>query len=136
MLKWVLYPLIKFSLWINCDCECEDFFFISRFNVRVVTSIRGGMGKSLFIEKKSDQLNKHLSHNCTPKQKDRFQNYQMVVRTPVHGTTVGYNNIVSNLSSNCIFDDDFPRIYHFDVALTVRIIKIKFYNNFMDKKYQ
>ena len=53
----------------------------------------------------------------------------MVVRTPVHGTTVGYNDIVSNLSSNCIFDDDFPRIYHFDVAPTVRIIYIEFHKN-------
>ena len=89
--------------------------------MRVVTSVRGGMGKSLFIEKKSDQLDKYISTNCSAKQKDRFQDYEMVVRTPVHGTTVGYNDIVSNLSSNCIFDDDFPRIYHFDVAPTVRI---------------
>ena len=86
--------------------------------------MRGGMGKSLFIAKKSDELDKHTLNKCSAKQKDRFQKYQMVVRTPVHGTTVSYNDIVSNLSANCIFDDDFPRIYHFDVAPTVRIIEI------------
>ena len=91
--------------------------------MRVVTSLRGGMGKSLFIEKKSDQLDKYVSNNASAKQKDRFQKYQTVVRTPVHGTTVGYNDIVSNLSENSIFDDEFPQIYHFDVAPTVRTIE-------------
>ena len=91
----------------------------------MITSSRGGMGKSLFIQQKSDELDKYVSKNASARQKDRFQNHSTVVRTPVHGTAVNYNDIVSNLSSNSISDDDFPRMYHFDVAPTVKIIPLR-----------
>ena len=86
----------------------------------MITSSRGGMGKSLFIQQKSSELDEYVSKNASVKQKDRFQNDSTLVRTPVHGTSVSYNDIVSNLSSNSIPDDGFPRMYHFDVAPTVK----------------
>ena len=77
------------------------------------------MGKSLFITQKCNELGNHISEKSTPTQKDRFAKYEVVVRTPVHGTSVCYEDVVHNLSKGSICDDEFPRVYHFDIAPTV-----------------
>ncbi|XP_066922902.1 E3 ubiquitin-protein ligase rnf213-alpha-like [Clytia hemisphaerica] len=102
------------------------------YNIRVVSSARGGMGKSLLIDRKSHQLDKYIVENATVYQKERFQRYQTLVRTPVHGTAVCYEDVVSKLAENSIFDADFPRIYHFDIAPTVQEgLDILFFNVFV-----
>jgi len=77
------------------------------------------MGKSLFISQKCNELDNLTSGRATPSQKDRFNKYETVVRTPVHGTSVCYEDVVLNLSKGSICDVEFPRVYHFDIAPTV-----------------
>uniref|UniRef100_A0A7M5U071 RZ-type domain-containing protein n=1 Tax=Clytia hemisphaerica TaxID=252671 RepID=A0A7M5U071_9CNID len=102
------------------------------YNVRVISSTRGGMGKSLMIDRKCHQLDYYTANSATTIQKERFQRYQTLVRTPVHGTAVCYEDVVSKLAENSIFDADFPRIYHFDVAPTVQEgLDILFFNVFV-----
>jgi len=82
------------------------------------------MGKSLFISQKCGELQKLITRSSTTAQKDRFGKIETVVRTPVHGTSVCFEDVVFNLSKWSTCDDEFPRVYHFDIAPTVSFVTI------------
>ncbi|XP_065678772.1 E3 ubiquitin-protein ligase rnf213-alpha isoform X3 [Hydra vulgaris] len=86
----------------------------------VVKSRKGGMGKSLFVEKCGSRLSSHLDSNYQTNMSNS-QNKNSVVIVPVHGAVVNTDAIVERLLQ---FEEKpnafFPRIYHFDITTMVR----------------
>ena len=101
----------------------ENFVFLkSSYNARVVSSVNGGMGKSLFVKEKAYSLKQILMSSAIMKGRmSRSRNPSAnAVTIPVHGTSVCENEIVESLLRFEERDEyNFPRIYHFDVAPSV-----------------
>ena len=90
-----------------------------RYVARVVKSERAGMGKSLYVNRLTDKLEKMLN------QSDKSITYSLCVTIPVHGPTVDSNEIMKSLqhSSSDFAVGYFPaQIFHFDIASSVSIM--------------
>ena len=83
-------------------CACTQMHTHSSF-VRVVSSTRSGMGKSLFITRLADKLNRGSTH----------------VTIPIHGPEVTPDTVMEFLKDHV--EDATSTIFHFDVAPTVNM---------------
>lgn len=80
------------------------------------------MGKSLFVKEKAYSLEQILMSSAIMKDhRSRSRNPSAnAVTIPVHGTSVCVNEIVESLLRFEERDENnFPRIYHFDIAPSV-----------------
>ena len=78
--------------------------------MRVVTSQRAGMGKSLYIKRRVEALNHELATNDGP--------HEVIV--PIHGPSVTPDTIVGALKEH--MGISYPMIFHFDIAPSVSCI--------------
>ena len=91
---------------------CDDLFFyiythtLTRSCVRVVTSERAGMGKSLYIHR----LTEHLMT------KTSVGPHKVII--PIHGPKVTSDSVVSTLMNYC--DNTNATIFHLDISPNVR----------------
>lgn len=90
-------------------CMLTIGVFCFRANVRIVTSQRSGMGKSLFIKRMAQAL------QCT----DQHQPH--LVSIPIHGPLVTADTVMELLKLHLCVQFS---IFHFDIALDVRILSI------------
>ena len=74
--------------------------------VRIVSSTRNGMGKSLFIERMRHKLS------------DLLQVEDCSVVIPIHGPIITANVVLDYLKEH--YKDSKIMIYHFDIAPSVR----------------
>ena len=81
-----------------------------RSHVRVVSSNRAGMGKSLFIQKQAEQLGKLTSNSANA----------VHVVIPIHGPSAT-SDLLLNLLKEHYNDDNMCKIYHFDIDSSVSI---------------
>ena len=101
--KWVNFKLVAvLSLYIVNNN-------IHRSCVRVVSSKRTGMGKSLFIQRMANQLGV-VTNNPS-------KSIPAVI--PIHGPVVTADNVLNFLKEH--YGEDKCRIYHFDIAPSVSI---------------
>ena len=91
---------------IKAICNC-DYYASYRSRVRVVSSKRTGMGKSLFIQRMAEQLE---SVNCS-----KAAPIEVII--PIHGPIVTSDVILSLLKGH--YRDNKCKIYHFDIAPSV-----------------
>lgn len=95
-----------------------------RYNTRIIKSKRAGMGKSLFIKKQSEKLYAYLKRNATDEIRKKLTLHHLLVKIPVLGTSVDIDEVVNKLSKHGGNQEKIPRIYHFDIASTVRHLSI------------
>ena len=91
--------------------------------VRVVTSERAGMGKSLYIQRMKEQL----KTKCT----SRLQQFCDVV-IPVHGPKVTFDTFVQSLKQSFNNKQDINQaiIFHLDISPSVRDVTVLVYLSF------
>ena len=90
--------------------------------VRVIKSHTAGTGKSLFISRTGEALHSLIQKsNLATKQVNSSVDTDVIVTTSMQGTGVDQDVVVRELIP---YDkkkkEAFPRIYHFDIASTVR----------------
>lgn len=85
--------------------------FINRSSVRLVTSERAGMGKSLYIQRMEEVL------------KERMAQSFCVVNVPIHGPKVTSDNIVQLLRKHFQERKDGVQavLFHLDISPSVSI---------------
>ena len=81
-------------------------FAICRSKVRVVSSTRSGMGKSLYIQRLTESLQTMRPSNAVAR-----------VIIPIHGPTITPDMMLDFFEKH--FDSDVCIIYHLDVAPSV-----------------
>ena len=79
-------------------------FLMYRSSVRVVSSARAGMGKSLYIRNMADQLSK-IQHMST-----------VTVTVPIHGPKLSVEALIDKLKD---YMDNKHCVIHLDIAPTV-----------------
>ena len=100
--------LITKSQSLNCFCNIHSMIlYYCRSCVRVVSSNRTGMGKSLFIQRMANQLGviTNDSTKSTP------------VVIPIHGPVATADVVLNFLKDH--YKEDKCKIYHFDIAPSV-----------------
>lgn len=95
--------LVVEKMWIEVPCTCSS-------SVRVVSSERSGMGKSLYIRRMAEQL-KTVT-------KAELADCQVVI--PIHGPVVTPDVLLKFLKEH--YRKSKCMIYHFDIAPSVRIV--------------
>ena len=99
---------------VHCDTSCSLF----RSYVRLVTSQRAGMGKSLYIKRRKEDLFKSVATH---------EPHEVIV--PIHGPTVTPDTVVGALMPH--IKNNFSIIFHLDIApnvsYTVFIMCVPFY---------
>ena len=90
--------------------------------VRVIKSHTAGTGKSLFIKRVGEQLQSMIKKSkFGTEQVKSSVNADVIVTTSLQGTGVDQNVVVRELIPYDKKEKEaFPRIYHFDIASTVR----------------
>ena len=73
--------------------------------MRVVSSVRSGMGKSLYVKRMAEQLREHKTVGT------------VCVTIPIHGPTVSPNTVMELLKEHLI--NSHGTIFHLDVAPSV-----------------
>ena len=104
------------------------YFFLLRFNVRVVKSNRAGVGKSLFVSRVGGRLDELIKRSrYAYRQVTHSADTNVVVTIPLHGNEVQEDKVVKSLLPyERTQEDAIPRIYHFDLASTVRRYRLHF----------
>ena len=88
-----------------CEPTLIQVFFCGRSCVRVVTSSRAGMGKSLYIKRLKEKLETQTI--CRP----------VEVVVPIHGPVVTADTVVEALMKH--IGDSRATIFHLDIAPNV-----------------
>jgi hypothetical protein len=92
-----------------------------RLAVRVVSSDRAGVGKSLLVSRLSEQLSK-LENNCKVKESIEDSQVKLTVTVPLHRALVDTCAILDALWQNPVKADlPVSRIIHLDVSPSVTI---------------
>ncbi|XP_068759451.1 E3 ubiquitin-protein ligase rnf213-alpha-like isoform X4 [Montipora capricornis] len=86
--------------------------------VRVVSSIRGGLGKTLFVRRLTDQLPNLVNNDMVL---SHSPNTSLHVTVPLHGNSTDSSMLVNSLLPHG-FKENVPlsRVFHLDVAPSVR----------------
>lgn len=107
---------IFFSLF---PCGVSSYaLFVSRLCVRVVSSSRGGLGKSLFVGRLTDQLTKLVNNDMVL---SRCPSTSLHVTVPLHGNSTDSSMLVDSLLPHGVKANvPLSRVFHLDVAPSVR----------------
>ena len=92
------------GLFMYCICQVTVCLFFIRSCVRVVSSTRARMGKSLFITRMAEQLWKQ-------------EQGTVIITIPIHGPDVTNDTVMECLESHQ--DNSYCAILHFDIAPSV-----------------
>ena len=88
---------------------------LCRYSVRMITSERGGMGKSLYVTKLIKKLQQELPNPA---------DYPLYITIPIHGPDVDLDVILKHLlqhqQKHHLIDPP-PQIFHFDISPSVSI---------------
>ena len=91
---------------------------LSRLCVRVVSSQRGGLGKTLFVRRLTDQL-PNLVNNDMVLTND--SNVALHVTVPLHGNSTDSSMLVDSLLPHAVRANvPLSRVFHLDVSPSVR----------------
>ena len=85
---------------------CLYLFYGYRSCVRIITSERAGMGKSLFVKRLKEDLQRKTNSDS-----------ECLKVIPIHGPLVTADLIVEALKED--FNNEKPTIFHFDIAPSV-----------------
>ena len=86
-------------------CIVIKHYFIDRLSVRVVSSEKPGMGKSLHVKKLAEKLMDKESY-CI---------------VPIHGPVVDFNTVMKLLPFTPSYESLTPQIIHMDIDSEVHI---------------
>ena len=74
------------------------------------------MGKSLYVKRMTNNLKKKFKTPVT---------YPLCVTIPVHGPNVDFDKVMESLLCHANPVDPLPQIFHFDVAPSVRQLRVQ-----------
>ena len=101
--------------------KCTELtsFILSRCCVRVISSKRGGMGKSLFVRRLTDQLPNLVNNEMVLH--TNVSNLDLHVTIPLHGNSADPSMLVDSLLPHAARADlPLSRVFHLDVSPSVR----------------
>ena len=99
----VMYAYAGNVVLFICECIC-------RSTVRMVASDLSGMGKSLYIERLAEKLEKQC----------QIKNQHIII--PIHGPVVNADTVMASLCNHVIGETPIAQIIHFDIASSVSSI--------------
>ena len=93
-------------------------FFVLRLCVRVVSSNRGGLGKSLFVRRLTDQLQNLVNNDMVL---SLGADTSLHVTVPLHGNSTDSSMLVDSLLPHAVRGNvPLSRVFHLDVSPSVR----------------
>ena len=93
-------------------------FVVLRLCVRVVTSNRGGLGKTLYVRRLTDQLQNLVNNDMVVY---RDSNISLHVTVPLHGNSTDSSMLVDSLLPHATRANvPLSRVFHLDVSPSVR----------------
>ena len=105
------FLFVSFSLLISLCTYC-------RLCVRVVSSSRGGLGKSLFVRRLTDQLTQLVNNDMVL---SRCPGTSLHVTVPLHGNSTDSSMLVDSLLPHGVKANvPLSRVFHLDVSPSVR----------------
>lgn len=98
-----------------------------RLCVRVVSSKRGGLGKTLFVRRLTDQLPNLVNNDMVVTNLRRHDsNVALHVTVPLHGNSTDSSMLVDSLLPHAVRANvPLSRVFHLDVSPSVRYIGSK-----------
>ena len=96
--------------------------FLSRLCVRVVSSKRGGLGKTLFVRRLTDQLPTLVNNDMVlTNERMHGSNVALHVTVPLHGNSTDSSMLVDSLLPHAVRANvPLSRVFHLDVSPSVR----------------
>ena len=109
-------PLLEWKSEKLIDC------FLSRLCVRVVSSKRGGLGKTLFVRRLTDQLPNLVNNDMVlTNVRMHDSNVALNVTVPLHGNSTDSSMLVDSLLPHAVRANvPLSRVFHLDVSPSVR----------------
>jgi len=97
----------------------SDVPIVPRLCVRVVSSSRGGVGKTLFVRRLTDQLSNLVNNDMVLV---RCSSTSLHVTVPLHGNSTDSSALVDSLLPHAV-EGNVPlsRVFHLDVSPSVRL---------------
>ena len=96
-----------------------SFALIHRLCVRVVSSDRGGLGKTLFVRRLTDQLRNLVNNNMV--MSHSLSTSSLHVTVPLHGHSTDSSMLLDSLLPHEVRANVPPfRVFHLDVSPSVR----------------
>ena len=93
-------------------------FVVLRLCVRVVTSNRGGLGKTLYVRRLTDQLQNLVNNHMVVR---RDSGVSLHVTVPLHGNSTDSSMLVDSLLPHATRANvRLSRVFHLDVSPSVR----------------
>ena len=93
-------------------------FLVLRLCVRVVTSNRGGLGKTLYVRRLTDQLQNLVNNDMVV---CRDSGISLHVTVPLHGNSTDSSMLVDSLLPHATRANvPLSRVFHLDVSPSVR----------------
>ena len=93
--------------------------FLCRLCVRVVSSKQGGLGKTLFVRRLTDQLPNLVNNDMALRMYD--SNVDLHVTVPLHGNSTDSSMLVDPLLQHAVRANvPLSRVFHLDVSSSVR----------------
>ena len=93
-------------------------FLVLRLCVRVVTSNRGGLGKTLYVRRLTDQLQNLVNNDMVVCRDSRIS---LHVTVPLHGNSTDSSTLVDSLLPHATRANvPLSRVFHLDVSPSVR----------------
>ena len=107
------------EIWKLINC------ILSRLCVRVVSSKRGGLGKTLFVRRLTDQLPNFVNNDMVLKNlRMRDSNVALHVTVPLHGNSTDSSMLVDSLLPHAERANvPLSRVFHLDVSPSVRYVE-------------
>ena len=110
--------LFREQSFIGEGCSLTNVFFVLRLCVRVVSSNRGGLGKTLYVRRLTDQL-QNLMNNAMVVSHDT--DISLHVTVPLHGNSTDSSMLVESLLPHALMTNvPLSRVFHLDVSPSVR----------------
>ena len=89
-----------------------------RLCVRVVSSNRGGLGKTLYVRRLTDQLRKLMNNDMVV---SHDADISLHVTVPLHGNSTDSSMLVESLLPHAVMANvPLSRVFHLDVSPSVR----------------
>ena len=99
-------------------CELSNALFLLRLCVRVVSSNRGGLGKTLFVRRLTDQLQNLVNNEMVL---SPGTDTSLHVTVPLHGNSIDSSMLVDSLLPHAERGNvPLSRVFHLDVSPSVR----------------
>ena len=110
-----------------------SFALIHRLSVRVVSSSRGGLGKTLFVRRVTDQLPNLVNNDMVS---SHSPSTSLHVTVPLHGNSTDSSMLVDSLLPHEVRSNvPLSRVFHLDVSPSVRKFDMVFSSSVLSETY-